>query len=216
MEVVIKQVCIAFMSLRARGQLGLREDGRQSPVGALPEPPAGAQHLLGASARTTLDYVAGPISAGPASEKKDMGEQEVGPYLKDRAQRGADPGIAFKSPAAVGSLLFGFPDGFEGAVGLGMGQEALTSAHYLRSNTVESLSFSVFQSLASSAKRGQQAQGSVGVAADVPSQRAALQQRRNCATFLGPSQVSLIGVRAAGLVVKCVRACCLLCVQERA
>jgi hypothetical protein len=142
----------AFMSLRARGQLGLREDGRQSPVGALPSPLAA-------------------VTSGRSS------------------------------PA--GALLIGSPNqGFEGAVGLGTGHEALTSAHYPRSNTVESLSFSVVQSLASSAGRGQQDQGSGGAAADVPAKaagallqtrnRAASQQRRNNATFLGPSQVSLL------------------------
>ena len=60
----------------------------------------GAPHLLGAAARTTLDYVAGPISAGPASAHMDLGEPDVGPYLKDHAQRGADPSIAFKSPSS--------------------------------------------------------------------------------------------------------------------
>jgi hypothetical protein len=131
------------MSLRAPGQRGFGEDGRHSPVGALPE----------------------PLVAGT-------------------------PGRI--SP--VGALFLGSPDqGFEGAVGLGTGREALTSAHYLRSNTVESLTFRTVQSLASSAEWGQQDQGRGGVAADVPApQRAESQQRRNNATFLGPTQVSLL------------------------
>ena len=136
-----RPLSFAFMSLRARGQLGLREDGRQSPVGALPS----------------------PLAAGTSGRS---------------------------SP--VGLLL-----GSQGAEGLGTGQEALTSAHYLRSHVVESLSFSVVQSLASSAERGQQDQGSGGAAADVPAKaalqtcnRAASQQRRNNAAFLGPSLLS--------------------------
>ena len=101
-------------------------------------------------------------------------------------------GTPGRSP--VGAIFLGSPDqAFEGAVGLGTGQEALTSAHYLRSNTVQSLTFRTVQSLASSEERGQQDQGRGCVAADMPTpQRAESQQQRDTATFLGPTQVSLL------------------------
>jgi len=62
----------------------------------------GAPHMVG----TGLNYMSGPISAGPAAAHMDVGEPDVGAYLHDVAERGRDVGISIQSPSSDNSAPY--------------------------------------------------------------------------------------------------------------
>jgi hypothetical protein len=91
----------ALAALIALAALAAQVSGPQADAAALLSATVpllnGAPHLLGTAA---LSYVSGPISAGPAAAHMDAGEPDAGAYLKDLAQRGRDPSVAFRSPSS--------------------------------------------------------------------------------------------------------------------